>query len=337
MIYVNPHFERSTGYTSQEALGNTPRLLKSGLQPPEFYTQLWETISHGETWHGIMADSRKDGSLHYEDFNIFPIRDSEEHITHYAGISQDITERIAAEREREALILDLDAFTHTVAHDLKGPLTLVCGYSDLLLEGFHGYSEPEVLEMLAALNSGAAKMGRIIDELLLFASTRQSADVEKSPLDMLSIVKEAISRNQLLIEERHAEIIFLNPEDWPDASSHSPWIEEVWANYISNAIKYGGEVPHIELGAEVQDKDKARFWVRDNGAGISPEKQAQLFKPFTRLSDLRIQGHGLGLSIVQRIVNKLGGEVGVKSVENQGSTFYFTLPMLPIIEATEKS
>jgi len=95
---------------------------------------------------------------------------------------------------------------------------------------------------------------------------------------------------------------------------------------MSNAIKYGGQPPRVELGADWQSDGTVRFWVRDNGQGIAPEDQARLFTPFTRLDQVRARGHGLGLSIVRRIVEKLGGQVGVESGIDQGSLFYFTLP-----------
>jgi K+-sensing histidine kinase KdpD len=99
-----------------------------------------------------------------------------------------------------------------------------------------------------------------------------------------------------------------------------------WVNYLSNAIKYGGRPPRVELGGETQSNGMVRFWVRDNGPGIAPQDQARLFKPFTRLDHLRAQGYGLGLSVALHIVEKLGGQVGVKSVPGQGSIFSFTLP-----------
>src|SRR5206468_1582865 len=121
--------------------------------------------------------------------------------------------------------------------------------------------------------------------------------------------------------------VILDIEKWPTASGYAPWVEEVWTNYISNAIKYGGNPPRVELGADVDPDHMIRFWVRDNGAGLAPEQQSQLFKMYSRLGETRIQGHGLGLSIVQRIVEKLGGQVGVESIPGQGSTFSFTLPL----------
>ena len=108
---------------------------------------------------------------------------------------------------------------------------------------------------------------------------------------------------------------------------HAPWVEEVWVNYISNAIKYGGQPPRVELGADVLADGAVRLWVADNGAGLPPDVHARLFTPFSRLDQIRARGHGLGLSIVRRIVEKMGGQVGVQSgaAGTIGCRFYFTL------------
>ena len=115
-------------------------------------------------------------------------------------------------------------------------------------------------------------------------------------------------------------------DSWPAALGHGPWIEEVWVNYISNGIKYGGDPPRLQLGVTPDSSGYIIFWIRDNGPGLTPEEQAQLFEPFTQLSRVRATGHGLGLSIVRRIVEKLGGRVGVKSEVGRGSIFFFSLP-----------
>jgi signal transduction histidine kinase len=148
---------------------------------------------------------------------------------------------------------------------------------------------------------------------------------------MTAIVTAAQDRLADLIIACQGEIIL--PPVWPMAVGYAPWIEEVWVNYLSNALKYGGNPPQIELGFDVAKEAvdqfpnfQIRFWVRDNGPGLTPEEQGRLFTPFTRLDQVRAKGHGLGLSIVRRIVEKLGGQVGVESEVGWGSTFWFTLP-----------
>ena len=169
------------------------------------------------------------------------------------------------------------------------------------------------------------KMDHIIQELLLLSTLRETNVIKIEPLDMADILDEAKVRLTALQEEKQAIITY--PESWPTAKGYAPWIEAVWTNYLSNAIKYGGKPPKIELGATLLANDTAKFWVHDNGAGLTLEEQNQLFTPFERLTQSKIGGHGLGLSIVQRIVNRLDGEVGVES-NGEGSLFFFTLPLI---------
>jgi signal transduction histidine kinase len=140
---------------------------------------------------------------------------------------------------------------------------------------------------------------------------------------MAGVVSGALQRLSYMTTECRPELVM--PERWPVALGYGPWLEEVWANYLSNAMKYGGKPPRLELGADMAC-DKVRFWVRDNGPGLTPEQQARLFTPFTRLHQVRATGQGLGLSIVRRIMEKLGGEAWVESEPDKGSRFGFTLP-----------
>jgi PAS domain S-box-containing protein len=217
---------------------------------------------------------------------------------------------------------ELEAFAHTVAHDLKSPLTHIVGYADILFSYNDNIGSDRAQTYIQAIQRSGHKMTNIIDELLLLAQLRQE-EVNVVPLEMGRIVKEALSRLRLLIERHDAEVQI--PESWPWALGYAPWIEEVWTNYLSNAIKYGGTPPRVVLGAEHVD-DTVRFWVKDNGKGLTKEEQERLFIPFTRMDEIRAQGYGLGLSIVQRIVKKLNGEVWVDSTVGEGSTFGFTLP-----------
>jgi PAS domain S-box-containing protein len=326
ILYANPYFEKSTGYTVKEVTGQNPRILKSGNQDGEFYSDLWSTILNGQSWHGTFVNRRKNGEPYYEEATIFPLRDDDGQITHFAAVKRDISERIQSEREREQLISDLDAFSHTVAHDLKSPLSILTGYLGLLREEQHAFPSKDASEMIKWAEHSAHKMGRIIDELLLLASIRMRDEIEVDPLDMRDIVNEAISRLAIDLTQRQSQVEVHEDVPWPLAVGYAPWVEEVWANYISNAIKYGGRPPRVELGADPAEGGMVRFWVRDNGRGLSPDQQAQLFKPFTRINEVRAQGYGLGLSIVQRIITRLGGTVQVESAQGQGSTFSFTLP-----------
>ncbi len=228
--------------------------------------------------------------------------------------------------ERDKLIAELDAFAHTVAHDLRSPIGIVTSYADLLQKEWSTLPLQDINEFLATIRRVGRKSLTILEELLLLASVRKG-QVKMTALDMPQIMAEVRQRLGPMFEEYQATLEV--PNEWPLAFGYGPWIEEIWTNYLSNAVKYGGQPPHIKLGATKQGENMIRFWVQDNGSGISLSEQAQLFTPFTRLNQVCVEGYGLGLSIVQRIVDKLGGEVGVESqaVIGQGSVFWFTLPV----------
>jgi len=239
---------------------------------------------------------------------------------------RDLKQRETVLRQRtielQARNEELDAFSHTVAHDLKNPLGAIVGLAEILKEEYATASDETLGQYLNAISRSGHKMDKIIDALLLLAQVSKT-EVKMAPLDMSHIVDEVLLQLNHVIEEQGVEIVL--PDAWPEALGYGPWVEEVWLNYLSNAIKYGGRPPRVELGATAQ-QDKVRFWVRDNGAGLTPQALARLFTPFTQLGQIPTAGHGLGLSIVRRIVDKLDGQVGVESKVDQGSVFTFTLP-----------
>lgn len=295
---------------------------------PEDRERLRRNIAerHAETLETVGI--RADGSRFPIEINGKVIMDGDRAVR--VGAVRDITERKQMEAEREQLIAELDAFAHTVAHDLKNPLSLVLVYADLLREDLGREPEERLREYISGLLDGAHKMFRIIDELLLLAQARQG-EVQVSPLAMGDIVAEAQRVLQPMIQDKRATITCTTP--WPLALGYAPWIEHVWINYLSNALKYGGNPPVIEVGGAEQGDGSVRFWVRDHGPGIAEEQRTRLFKPFKQGERVRSEGYGLGLSIVERIVTRLGGQVGVENASGGGCLFYFTLPRAEVPQA----
>lgn len=238
---------------------------------------------------------------------------------------RDVTRRKQAELERERLIQELDAYAQTVAHDLKSPLATTIGYAEMLMEMAADAPRETQAAFLARVRNNSRHMLRIVDELLLLATIRNREHIPIEPLAMFMWVHAALERLEITIQEAQAEIV--QPDQWPLCLGYGPWIEEVWVNYISNSLKYGGRPPQVTLGSDLLPDGMVRFWVKDNGPGLDEAAQRQLFQEFVRLErHKRVEGHGLGLSIVRRILERLGGQAGVESAPGQGCLFFFTLP-----------
>lgn len=262
----------------------------------------------------------------YQRWQIFlTLKQNEELANQLMEKTADLEEINVTLQEKNA---ELDAFAHTVAHDLKNPLGAIIGYSEMLQEEIEAEEIPtaELANMAGTVTKLGIKTVNIINELLMLSSVDRQA-IETESLNMGEIVTAALQRLDLPIQDIKPKIIW--PDIWPQAIGYGPWIEEVWANYLSNGLKYGGRPCQIEIGGDLIKEGQVRFWVRDNGAGLTAEQQAKLFAEFSRLPETRAKGHGLGLSIVKRIMQKLNGHVGVESKVGHGSLFFFTLPAVP--------
>ncbi len=320
VVDLNPALQTMLGLTSAQAVG---RPAPAVLRP---WPALVERLEDASSVQAEVALDQR-----YYDLRISPVAGWRGRLKGRLLVLREVTELRRHTLELEASNAELDAFAHTVAHGLKNPLSSVIGYAEMVKEGLTSQPVAQLRQDLDRVSWSGRKMTRIVDELLLLASVRRRQDVDVVPLDMAAIVTEALDRLNDDVAAQGAEIVLPDMQAWPVALGYAPWVEEVWVNYLSNALKYGGVPPRVALGAvEFVDggRPTARFWVRDNGAGLTPDQQELVFTPFTRLHEVQVEGHGLGLSIVQRIVHRLDGTVGVESpgLPGQGCTFYFALP-----------
>ena len=338
-------------------LGNQPMGMMIG-RPAVKVLQPWpDLMKQYEIEDNVQAEIALtiNGEPTFWDFRISLVGGGRGQLGGRLMIIRDITSRVMAEtavisakeeaeqandalrstnQELAASNAELEAFSSTVAHDLKAPLANIAAFSELLTGDWERLSPDEARSHLHIVAAEGNKAIQIVNDLLLLSHVRQTNEVETMPLDMGLIISEVLSRLQRIIVQYDAVIQV--PETWPIALGHLSWVEAVWMNYLTNAIKYGGEPPQIELGATAQTDGYHRYWITDNGPGLTVEEQTKLFTPFTRLHHARAEGHGLGLAIVQRIVWKLSGQVGVESTMGAGSTFYFTLPAAKITTSEER-
>lgn len=330
-IRWNTTFCKVSGYSDEEI---------SSLQAPDAYYSKEDIGKAKNTIENVIETGSgrvelnlitKDGGEIPTEYNISLLKDEDGNPKYLISVGRDVSERKITgnrlHRINEQLEIrneELDSFAHTVAHDLKNPLGVILNYSELLLEENETLSKEEKNEVLFGIANTGSKMKNIIKELLLLAEVRKS-EIKTDNIDMCAVYAEARNRVENLIAENGVKINV--DQNFPNALGYGPWIEEVWVNYLSNAVKYGGNPPTIKIGWESLPDKRVKFWIKDNGKGINLEDQSKLFTPFTRLEDIGTEGQGLGLSISRRIMDKLHGEVGVNSEKGKGSTFYFILPL----------
>ncbi len=323
VVHLNPAMEQMVGQKTIDVRGFPVEQLLSG------WSELRDIALGREYGRKEIARSEKTNYPYYE-VHIAPLRDKSDNLVGTLFVLHNITDIRHAQEELQQHAIELrarneelDAYAHTVAHGLKNVLHLIVGHCGLLMASRSEMSHEKIQTTLEQVDSAAQKMNGIIESLMLLSGIRKET-ITLEPLVMASIIDEVKNRLRAMIEGYHADIVL--PEAWPTAVGYAPWIEEVWDNYISNAIKYGGSPPCVYLGGEETEDGMVRFWVRDNGDGIPEEKRPLIFSSFASGGAKGPTGHGLGLSIVERIVKRLGGTVALESSSDSGSTFTFTLP-----------
>ncbi|MCA0458037.1 MAG: tetratricopeptide repeat protein [Chloroflexi bacterium] len=227
-------------------------------------------------------------------------------------------------QQSEKIIAELDAYADNVAHDLRNPIGVIVGFGGLIEMNLENTLDEDNLSHLKNLLAAADKMNDIVEALLTLARTRQEA-IMPQVVNMPQVLDEALARVQPFATKRGARIVVEGT--LPNAMGNDSWLEEAFVNYINNAIKYGGTPPVVTISAAAEANGFIRYRVHDNGQGVDAEAQRLLFRKFERLGQHKIEGHGLGLTIVKNIVEKLGGQIEVESsgIPGEGSTFSFTL------------
>ncbi len=335
--YVNSAFERLTGFTAPETVGQKPHIVRSGRHPQQFYENLWKTILAGRPWQGVFVNRKKDGQLYFAETSITPIFSSQRQITHFVAVQKDITERKHAEEtvlqlneslqrrtaELEAANKELEAFCYSVSHDLRAPLRGIDGFSQALLEDYAGRLDNKGKDYLQRVRAATQRMGTLIDDLLNLSRITR-AEMRRETVDLSELAHAIATDLRQGQPERKVEFVIA-----PGLRSKGDprLIRVALENLLSNSWKFTSrrERTRIELG-HTQVNGTSAFFVRDNGAGFDPAYTDRLFGVFQRLHAMtEFPGTGVGLATVQRIIHRHSGRVWAEGAVEQGATFYFTL------------
>ncbi len=259
-----------------------------------------------------------------------PLMDKAGRPEYLLGISEDITERIEAQKALEVTAAELqrsntelEQFAYVASHDLQEPLRMVASYTQLLEKRYSDKLDQDAKEFIAYAVDGAKRMQRFINDLLEYSRVGTRGRPFE-PVDSSAVVAQARQNLKVAVEESHASITM---DELPNVSGDAVQLTQLFQNLIANAIKFRSkEPPAIHISAERQD-DAWLFSIRDNGIGIDPEFAERIFVIFQRLHTRdEYEGTGIGLSVCKKIVERHGGRIWVESEKGKGATFYLTIP-----------
>jgi PAS domain S-box-containing protein len=329
--YVNPMFCQVTGYTPEEVIGKTPRILKSGQHPQWFYENLWQTILAGKEWKADICNKKKNGELFWELQSIYPILDERGDIINFISVRIDDTERKIAEgkmrhfaEELARSNKDLEDFAYIASHDLQEPLRKVIAFSDRILATEKDIGK-ESRDYLDRMQKASARMKRLIEDLLQFSRVKTKSQ-PFAPVDLARVIEEVKEVLELKIKKAGATVV-VNP--LPKVEADYLQMCQLFQNLIANSLKFHKtEVPpRILVEARENGWDLWEITVTDNGIGFDEKYAERVFKPFERLhAKDAYEGTGIGLAICKKIVDRHNGTITAKSHPGEGATFTITLP-----------
>ena len=342
IVYVNPAFERNTGYSAAQAIGKKPNILKSEKHSSEYYSKLWFALKSRGSWSGILINKRKDGTLFEEETNISTVSDSKGRPAYYVAVKRDVTnERRLEEQLRHAQKMEaIGELTGGIAHDFNNFLTAILGFSSLLQMKLENDKDAQSNSYLQNIISAADKAANMTNSLLSF-SRKRIINIRPALLnDIISGIEKLLQR----VITENVELKTALTDKGTIIMADTGQIEQVLLNLVANArdaMSKGGtvfiktEIMHLDeafVGTYGYGKSGAYVLlsVSDTGIGMDETTKERIFEPFFTTKEAG-KGTGLGLSIVYGIIRQHNGYIEVNSESGKGTTFNI---YLPIIEST---
>jgi PAS domain S-box-containing protein len=335
--YVNPAFTAVTGYTREEALGNNPRVLKSGVHDNEFYKDMWDTLNAGEIWRGELCNKNKYGELYWEYASISPVQDTLGKVTNYVAVKENITERKKiiselqkAKEEAEAAAQAKSDFLANMSHEIRTPLNAIYGMTSLMLDTPLNDEQQEFIEII---RGGSDTLLKVINDILDFSKIEAGKmELETQPFYVRSCVEDSLDLLAEKAADKNLDLAYYIENGTPPVViGDITRLRQILVNLLNNAIKFtsaGEVVINVHSMLVENDQYELKFSVRDTGIGIPAEKIDKLFKSFSQVDSSTTRkygGTGLGLAISRQLATNMGGTMWVESEEGVGSTFHFTI------------
>lgn len=320
---VNDAFVKLTGYTKEELIGRHSTELGMVVSVNKREAVLQQVREQGSIKNFEMAVRSKSGEIREVLSSIETVMMNDE--KYAINIIYDITERKKAERELETVNKELEAFSYSVSHDLRAPLRIMDSYAKIIVEDFGDKLDKEIIRSLDKITTNTRKMGYLIDDLLNFSRLGRK-ELNFRRVDMTGLVESIFAEQQLLLAGKAT----MKLEKLEPALCDGNLIQQVWINFISNAIKYSSqrEESLIEIKSHVTDNEII-YSIKDNGIGFDMKYADKLFGVFQRLHNTsEFEGTGVGLALVERIISRHVGRVWAEAEINKGATFYFSLPVV---------
>ncbi|QSG13362.1 Signal transduction histidine kinase, contains PAS domain [Halapricum desulfuricans] len=318
--YVNTAFEKQSGYTSEEVLGRTPRLLKSGEHDKAFYEDLWETITSGDVWHGEMTNQGKDGGQYVIDQTIAPVTGPDNEIERFIAVNHDITELKDLELSLRERSEQLEILNRVLRHDIRNDMTVVLGWLDYVADHCEGELESE----LDRIESSAERVVELTTAAGDIVKTMGSdAEPDLEPISLTQILLEEGKKRQEVFEDATIEL----PVSPPCVTvAANELLSSVFRNLINNAVKHNDvDEPVVSITVRETD-DRVQVRVADNGPGVPETIKDDIFDD--ELKGLESSGTGMGLYLVSTLVDLYGGEVWVEDNDPTGAVFCVELDVL---------
>lgn len=344
--YVNQKFVSLTGYGSEESVGNTPRILKSGYQDAAFYEKLWKTIKSGAEWRGEFRNRKKDGSLYWESASINPIFGDDGKISNFVALKEDISVRKSIEEElansrEEAVAARCAAeganeaksrFLAAMSHEIRTPMNSIIGFADMLAATGLSAEQKELLEFVKT--SSGALLSLINNVLDISKIEAGKFEVENVEFELGLVLEQVVGITRANASKKRVKFSYvLDSAINFKVVSDPARLRQVLLNLVDNAVKFTPADKNVKISISLEscsaENAGISFMISDEGIGIPANKFELIFQSFMQ-SDVSIAskfgGTGLGLAISNHLVRIMGGEgIKVRSVEGSGSDFYFTL------------